>query len=1434
MSRNQAPASDSICPGFHISACDRHEAWFAGTPVSMIALMAAFLGWASCFPGVTAQEIATASADELKRQVVTPDVVVPYSPDQPALRTDRIFIRYDDFLKLYQQANPDELKASVANPVGSSVVASFFKTGGLTSVDGSKQVLSLDGRFVVWSDSGQTVGVPLPMGPVAVRSVQVDGKEGSVQPLLVGVASGEIQNFAAQQIPDQRQQLMLNNAAIPTIDGPAYAVQITGRGFHVVDIKFDIPALIEGELGRADLPLRSAAAGTLEWTLPADGLDAKINGRTNVYRRDGRNVIVPIALMSTVRLQWLPTVQKAAGDVVFHSTIASALAVHDSGIVLKTTASIAVRQGEISELEVTIPEGYSVQSVTGDDIAGWTAQSTDATRSVKLQLRRSVSDATKLTMQLYAPAASVEALASLVVPISAVRGASRDVGTVILKTGSQFQVRSDSLSAVTQINPNEAPNPDGDELPGRPMLAWRYTRQPASVTVKVTPTADEMVVNAIHAVRLEEQRQLWSSRMTVQISGAPRSRIDLAVPKTFLALDVSATGIKDWYFSDAADGDNANPDLRLLSIQLTDARSGQLQIAVQGQMNRDADRSLLNLQAPTAMNATKTTSELAVWLDAASESAGLESGVGNDGDWSVKSNGSINAGYREIIPIAPSLAFQSIVIRPRPLTIRLRQAISTLIGESVTVTNVTETALEVTLALNWQIARAAADQFAVELPSSAAAVMLFDVPGQRRVTREDLGNGMTRVTFQLQQPMTDRLFVLGTASLPLPADRVIRVDAPKIVVPPNAPSSLSGQGHFWVLVNQSSGLLQPAALQPEDKMDPEQITTQIPPQLLQQAVAVVKLRPETVAWNLVFPAQHEVAPAVVTLATHTTVISDDGSWRSRHQLQVTNESRQFLPVQLPVGSRLLYCLVEGKPSRIVIRGEGERQTHLIPIPQSGRVASTFEIEFALAGRFDDSAATIRKEWKSHRLLIPVPRFPEFRDDPDYGISVSRNRWSVYVPDSWRATLVDDPAATNVVKAESRELDDASLLSQVEQAASLLKSAKSAKGSYLRSRVLEEVQSAKENLSRSSGHEYGVEQQRDELLSKLSELNESILSEGREQSSAPAVMGNGYLFEQEQKLNYENGQNSAQFWSFNRMSSGSAGTGISNADGRSRLGREPAPETWFRFGVVLKDEEAERLREADKSETAKDQLLNKNSGRKQIDRKEQESNGRAAAEKADVDRTKDLDMAERQAGESKAEEGKSSGRSQLLQRRGSASEEARAMKSLDDLPALEFRKPMSAPVQLQLADEMPADDTSGPGFSEQQQQQSAPAKRTATPTGLLSLKFDIPTDGERIDFLRVGGNPELSLDVRSSESVNKGTGLIWLAISALSILFLLGPGRRGQMLVFAFRLFLIFAVAGFAVWLFTTTDLRYAGLLICITGALGVAAAVVMMNLRRKV
>ena len=69
-----------------------------------------------------------------------------------------------------------------------------------------------------------------------------------------------------------------------------------------------------------------------------------------------------------------------------------------------------------------------------------------------------------------------------------------------------------------------------------------------------------------------------------------------------------------------------------------------------------------------------------------------------------------------------------------------------------------------------------------------------------------------------------------------------------------------------------------------------------------------------------------------------------------------------------------------------------------------------------------------------------------------------------------------------------------------------------------------------------------------------------------------------------------------------------------------------------------------------------------------------------------------------------------------------------------------------------------------------------------PQGRLSLLFELPADGLRLDFLRVGGNPALALDVRSAGSVRTAGGLVWAVACCFAALALLASGLRSRLLL----------------------------------------------------
>ncbi|MCA9060965.1 MAG: hypothetical protein KDA85_20780, partial [Planctomycetaceae bacterium] len=537
-----------------------------------------------------------------------PQIVVPYNPDEPALRSDRVFVPHDEFIKLYRLAEPNGLPESLQAPITAEVIAAYYRSTAVTDVTNTQQIADFTARYVAVCPDDQMVQITLPIGDVAVGSVTVDGHAGTLLPVRnvpVPVQAEPNQQPAQQQALPQPPISQVGNQApngspMLRAASAAYQVQLQGKGLHTIDLTFRAGITLEGKAGRFELPLLPVAAGTMEFTLPADELDVRINGRTNTFRQDGRVVILPIAGALSTRVSWQPATRKHNAETDIRAESTTALAVGDSSLRWHTTIQAEARQGEFSELDVVIPDNYAVQSVSGPDVAGWTVQNTDQQRSVRLTLQRAVTDKTQVTLQLYASHDFSQERNDLQIPIPQVRGATSDRGTILLLAGSQFQVGGDGITGVTRIDLQDAPLPQGDTLDGNRQRAWRFARHPAEIQVRLSPTADELRIAANHAARMETQRTLWASRYEVDILGTPRGRLDILVPDDFLPLDVQATDLQDWYLSPPAESDPR----RILSLQLTGARRGRLQVVIQGQRDRNSDRTQLILDPPELTGTT--------------------------------------------------------------------------------------------------------------------------------------------------------------------------------------------------------------------------------------------------------------------------------------------------------------------------------------------------------------------------------------------------------------------------------------------------------------------------------------------------------------------------------------------------------------------------------------------------------------------------------------------------------------------------------------------------------------------------------------------------------------------------------------------------------------------------------------------------------------
>ncbi len=141
--------------------------------------------------------------------------------------------------------------------------------------------------------------------------------------------------------------------------------------------------------------------------------------------------------------------------------------------------------------------------------------------------------------------------------------------------------------------------------------------------------------------------------------------------------------------------------------------------------------------------------------------------------------------------------------------------------------------------------------------------------------------------------------------------------------------------------------------------------------------------------------QQNFPPATIPLAELTTVIDDSGQWRTRAVYHVKNRQRQFLPVVLPENTRILSILVDSQPARTVKQQLGEANVSLIPLPAAGIADLAIPVELVLEGNLEQHWTSI---WLRKRVQIPAPVVLTIKASEEFGIPVQHTTWKLSTPE----------------------------------------------------------------------------------------------------------------------------------------------------------------------------------------------------------------------------------------------------------------------------------------------------------------------------------------------------------------------------------------------------------------------------------------------------
>jgi len=999
-------------------------------------------------------------------------VVLPYDSTKDPLSADRVFLDRRTFLSLWNTAHPEQPldqrpphEGIVVAAIYSAKIVQVPQTG---SQPGAPHA-AVSGRLVLQSFVERSITVALPFQDVTLRKAILDDKPA---PILTRHAE-------------------LNQAA-PTTQ---FDVLLDVRGLHVLDVEFDVPARLTGPAGEFALRLLPVPSGRLSFEIPGNVSGIRVTGADAGFRRRreaGHDWIdVAVASASNVTIAWQPEQATGSTARTVEANATTALSLEDAGLRVQSRYRMHVGQGATSEFSFSLPAKLKLQEIRGGDVAGWKIEGTDPARKLVVTLRRPVSGDTQIEFDLYGDLEVRETASTLEAPLIAAQDVSRETGTIALFAGPQFDVQNGAVTNATQIETSSFEKSAFQKLAARvPESAYRYVATPVRLQWLVARRRSATEVAALHAVAIGRRKLTYSSRLRLTTSDEPITRAAIAVPSGFLPLAVVGNAVADWYLDEARGGVNT------LMVEFSQPQKGTIALVINGTSTRNPNDSRIKLQPPLMLGVRRAQNNLTVWLDGA-EQATIE----RADDWRSLPPDQVPAETQKLIAAAPQFVFQSDRTQPSAIVLDLARAAARLSADSVSIITATDTSVFYTLALQWTIARAAADTFTVTVPEWLAGRLDFTDPQSvnsasprlRQVTSTKLPDGRAQWTITLQDPVQSRFFLVATAVLPPPTDGKIAAPAIEFGEEENVGAQrqirpLSTQRQYVVLVNQSNALLAPLAADSLENVSREEIPIAVDAGLLRQAVQIVRVvRPGAANWQIEHPIVQQTAPAIVNLADLVTVFNHDGTWRTLAKYRIKNRSRQFLAIQLPPDSEILSVYVQDKPSRPVVAGQGEKTRSLIPLPAVSAADLAIEVRLILAGRLSGGPLPEGLRVLGEKRALPVPQVVSWENDRDFGIPVARTEWTTYFPADDEVRIVDEPKQTNMNPAGEHEaalfeqwawIDEAKeLLSVIE-----LESGPSSRSNYRAIGNLKSLQSKLNSRLDSSGS------MDTDLASKIGELN----------------------------------------------------------------------------------------------------------------------------------------------------------------------------------------------------------------------------------------------------------------------------------------------------------------------------------------------------------
>jgi hypothetical protein len=380
-------------------------------------------------------------------------------------------------------------------------------------------------------------------------SVQLDGEVFKKGMVKVALTSGIT-------ILDAKQE----SKALPLQqESGVQTAVLTGPSEFSITLNAGLPVNIEAGRASFNLPVPQAGSVQLSLVLPGENTYANINpGLITDRHSDRGHTTIEATLVpgQPVGIWWArreTATPAAPREVRFLSEVKTLVSVSEADLRVATLADVTVVQGEPSQFEVEIPEGYEITGATGASLESSETRAGVLILKVRTPSRRSHQFLISMERTIGDSKANS--------PFPSFKNAQRETGEVLVEGSGTMELTATEGGGLKRMDVRET-NPYLRSLAHYPpQAAFRFHRQPneaPTLALQWTRFPDSSVLAAVAesaavtTLVTSEGRSLTEVKLTIKNQAQPFLKVALPAGASILSADVAGEKVKP---VQAPDGD---------------------------------------------------------------------------------------------------------------------------------------------------------------------------------------------------------------------------------------------------------------------------------------------------------------------------------------------------------------------------------------------------------------------------------------------------------------------------------------------------------------------------------------------------------------------------------------------------------------------------------------------------------------------------------------------------------------------------------------------------------------------------------------------------------------------------------------------------------------------------------------------------------------